>query len=189
MPPQYKHQPLYDFRQFPAETRGYKVGVTKYGKVGTKRKLEEYAEQVEREQAAMQQEDGTAAAERDPAAETAPAKRVKHNTVGVGKASGRDWKQPGQRAGSLKNPKLSSSWEKKMQDKAVEKAFKERKRDAAAARKEALATERRRREAVKQRKAEAQAKSAVVTRVSAATAKRMMKSKKARKLLQTRDAA
>lgn len=46
VPPQYKPQSLYDFRQFPHETRGFKVGVTKYGKVGTKRKLEEYAEQV-----------------------------------------------------------------------------------------------------------------------------------------------
>ena len=26
VPPQYKHQPLYDFRHFPSETRGYKVG-------------------------------------------------------------------------------------------------------------------------------------------------------------------
>lgn len=48
MPPQYKPQPLYDFRQFPDETRGFKVGVTKWGKVGTKRKLDDYAEQVRR---------------------------------------------------------------------------------------------------------------------------------------------
>ena len=46
VPPQYKAQPLYDFRQFPDTTRGYKVGVTKWGRVGTKRKLDEYAEQV-----------------------------------------------------------------------------------------------------------------------------------------------
>lgn len=46
VPPQYKPQPLYDFRNAPDETRGFKVGVTKYGKQGTKRKLEEYAEQV-----------------------------------------------------------------------------------------------------------------------------------------------
>lgn len=46
MPPQYKAQPLYDFRNAPDETRGFKVGVTKYGKQGTKRKLEEYAGQV-----------------------------------------------------------------------------------------------------------------------------------------------
>ncbi len=26
VPPQYKPQPLYDFRHFPSETRGYKVG-------------------------------------------------------------------------------------------------------------------------------------------------------------------
>lgn len=46
MPPQYQHQPLYDFRHGVDAARGYKVGVTKYGKQGTKRKLEEYAEQV-----------------------------------------------------------------------------------------------------------------------------------------------
>ena len=46
VPPQYQHQPQYDFRQFPDETRGFKVGVTKLGRVGTKRELEAYAEQV-----------------------------------------------------------------------------------------------------------------------------------------------
>ena len=39
VPPQYKEQPRYDFRHFPDETRGFKVGVTKWGKTGTKRKL------------------------------------------------------------------------------------------------------------------------------------------------------
>lgn len=107
-----------------------------------------------------------------------PAKRVRHNTVGLAKASGRDWKAPGQRAGTLKNPKLSTSWDKKMATKAEEAAFKERKRAAQQVRKEAAAEERRRREAVKARKAEKQAAAAVTTRVSAATARRMMKSKK-----------
>ena len=46
VPPQYKHQPLHDFRQFPDVTRGFKVGVTKLGRPGTKRKLDDYAEQV-----------------------------------------------------------------------------------------------------------------------------------------------
>ena len=126
--------------------------------------------------------------EGEPAVAVAePPKRVKHNTVGVGKASGRAWKTAGQRAGSLRNPKLTSSWEKKMADKAVESAFKERKRAAQAAHREAKAEARRKREAAKQRKAEAQARSAVTVRVTAATAKRMMKSKKQRKLLRTAD--
>lgn len=188
VPPQYKPQPLYDFRNAPDETRGFKVGVTKYGRQGTKRKLEEYAEQVEREQEEMQEADGevvTAAA----AAATRAAKRAKHNVLGAGKASGRaDWKVPGQRAATLRNPKLSTSWEKKMAVKAEEAAYKERKREALAARKEAAAEARRRREEAKKRKEEARAKSAVVTRVSSATAKRMMKSKKGRKLLRTGDA-
>lgn len=123
-----------------------------------------------------------------PAPAAAPSKRTKHNTVGVGKASGRAWKQAGQRAGTLKNPNLTSSWEKKMAIKAEEDAFKERKRAAQEARKEVLAEQRRRREAAKQRKNDAQQKAAIVTRVSSATAKRMMKSKKARKLLRTGDA-
>lgn len=139
--------------------------------------------QVEREQEAMQE--GEAAA----VAVDAPAKRVKHNTVGVGKASGRAWKQPAQRAGSLKNPNLSSTWEKKMAIKAEETAFKDRKRAAAAAHKEAAAEGRRKREAAKQRKLEAQQRSAIVTRVTSATAKRMMKNKKQRKLLRTADVA
>lgn len=183
VPPQYKHQPLYDFRHFPSETRGYKVGVTKYGKVGTKRKLEEYAEQVEREREQMEQGEAV------PASVQEPAKRAKHNVLGVGKSSGRgDWKQPGERAGSLRNPKLSTSWEKKMKAKAEEAAFKDAKRAALAARKEAAAEERRRREEAKARKEAKRAAAAVTTRVSAATAKRMMKNKKQRKLLKTGDA-
>jgi rRNA-processing protein CGR1 len=143
-----------------------------------------FALQVEQERGVMDEGEAAAAV----AAEvTRVCKRAKHNVVGAGKASGRDWKVPGQRAGSLKNPKLSTSWEKKMADKAQESAFKEQKRAALAAAKEAAAEVRRKKEAAKQRKKEAQERSAVVTRVSAATAKRMMKSKKGRKLLQTRD--
>lgn len=41
--------------------------------------------------------------------------------------SGRGWKQPGTRAGALKNPHLATSWEKKMQNKAEAKLFKEQK--------------------------------------------------------------
>lgn len=41
--------------------------------------------------------------------------------------SGRGWKQPGTRAGALKNPHLATSWEKKMANKAEAKLFKEQK--------------------------------------------------------------
>lgn len=143
-----------------------------------------YTPQVEREREAMEEAgDAPVAA---PAPD--PAKRARHNVVGVGKASGRAWKAPAQRAGSLRNPKLGTSWEKKMAVKAEEAAYKERKRAAQAARKEAAAEERRRREQAKKRKEEKRAAAAVTTRVSAATARRMMKSKKARKLLKTGDA-
>ena len=46
VPPQYQPQPVTDFRAFADGPRGYKVGVTKKGVAGQKRRLEEYAEQV-----------------------------------------------------------------------------------------------------------------------------------------------
>lgn len=119
--------------------------------------------QVEREQAEMQ----------DGEPEAAPVgpviKRPKHNTMGVGSVSGRPWKQPAQRAGTLRNPKLSSSWEKKMQVKATEKEYQERKQAAVAARKEKLAEERQRRAAAKKKKEEARSKAAIVQHVTTAT--------------------
>ena len=46
VPPQWQAPNLYDFRHAPDGPRGFKVAVTKYGNMGTKRKLEEYSEQV-----------------------------------------------------------------------------------------------------------------------------------------------
>jgi hypothetical protein len=46
VPPQWKPQEIYDFRHGADGPRGYKVGVTKYGNIGSKRKLDEYSEQV-----------------------------------------------------------------------------------------------------------------------------------------------
>ncbi len=51
-------------------------------------------------------------------------------------ASGRGWKVPGERAGSLRNPLLSSSWDKKMADKAAAQQFKAVKKAALDAYKE-----------------------------------------------------
>jgi len=46
VPPQWKPQEIYDFRHGADGPRGYKVGVNKFGNIGSKRKLEEYSEQV-----------------------------------------------------------------------------------------------------------------------------------------------
>jgi hypothetical protein len=48
VPPQYQPQVANktDFRSFPDGPRGYKVGITKKGTLGSKRKLDEYQEQV-----------------------------------------------------------------------------------------------------------------------------------------------
>lgn len=46
MPPQYVSTPGTDLRAAPLGPRGYKSGVKKTGRPGTKRKLEEYAIQV-----------------------------------------------------------------------------------------------------------------------------------------------
>jgi len=114
-----------------------------------------------------------------------PAKRTKHNTVGVGKGSGRPWKQAATRASTMKNPGLSTSWEKKMKDKAEMAAYKARKKEGIEARKEEAREARRRREESRKRKEENRAKSVVVQRISAATAKRMAKNKKLKKKLVT----
>lgn len=46
VPAQWRPQTLYDFRGMPDGPRGYKIGVTKKGRVGSKRKLDEYSKQV-----------------------------------------------------------------------------------------------------------------------------------------------
>lgn len=81
VPPQYQPQQLVDFRQQEAGPRGFKVAVSKKGKQGTKRKLEEYAAQVEEEEqhAGMQQE---APAAPQPEGRV---KKPKLDTTGVGK--------------------------------------------------------------------------------------------------------
>ena len=53
-------------------------------------------------------------------------------------ASGRPWKAPAERAGSAKNPLLSTSWEQKMKLKAEKKLFKAAKDEAVAAHKEKM---------------------------------------------------
>ena len=112
-------------------------------------------------------------------------KRPKLDTVGTAKVSGRSWKQPEARSGSLRNPGLSSSWDKKMRDKAEMGALRQRKRDAQELHREAVKAKKDEREAARVRKEANRAKSTVTQRIKASTAKRMAKNKKLRKKLVT----
>jgi rRNA-processing protein CGR1 len=182
-PPQWKPQPIYDFRAQISGPRGYKVNVTKKGTLGSKRKLDEISKTIEEQTGDGMEEDGDGAERHHLAARDAMAKRVKRNIVGLGKASGRTWKAPAERAGTLRNQNLSSSWEKKMRMKAEAQAFKTRKRDAIEAHKTAMKERRQKREEAKKRKEENQKKSAITQPVTAETAKRMSKNKKLKKKL------
>jgi rRNA-processing protein CGR1 len=113
-------------------------------------------------------------------------KKPKLNAVGIGKISGRAWKAPEpKRASAIRNPKVSSSWDTKMKVKAEKQAYLTMKREAKEARSEKLRNAREQREAAMKRKEENRSKSAVVQKLSSSTAKKMMKSKKARKHLAT----
>ncbi|KAK9834677.1 hypothetical protein WJX74_007329 [Apatococcus lobatus] len=171
VPPQVQPPEVYDFRGFTVAPRGYKMK--------NKRKIEDLEDQAEFESAQMTDD--------PPATVLPPAKRTKRSTIGVGKASGRPWKQAATRASELRSPTLSTSWEHKMREKAEQQAFRDQRRATVAARKEAIQAEKQRREAAKKRKEENQRKSTVVQKVSTSTAKRMLKSKKQRKLLRTAD--
>ncbi|KAK2075738.1 hypothetical protein QBZ16_001479 [Prototheca wickerhamii] len=156
VPPQYQPQPVTDFRAFADGPRGYKVEEEK----DTLLPLEEQAP-------------------------VGRVKRPKHNTVGAGKESGRSWKQPGQRASSLRNPQTALSWEKRMKDKAEKAAFLAQKREALAAFKAKKSEAKAQREASRQRKEENRKASDLTVAISSATAKKLLKSKKGRKQIRT----
>ncbi|CAL5219037.1 g796 [Coccomyxa viridis] len=173
VPPQYKDAQVIDFRNAMLGPRGYRMS--------RKRKIEEKDEQAEMEANAMQEADTVGVP-------VQTSKRQKLNIVGIGKGSGRSWKEPSQRASSVKNPILTSSWEKKMQDKAARQHFKEVKQVAIDARKQKLQKVRKQRADAKQRKEENQRKSMVVQAVTnPKTLKKMMASKKDRKKLMKAD--
>lgn len=171
VPPQHSAPEIVDLRNAAHGPRGYKCV--------NKRKLDEY-EQQSNEEDPME--------EGDKATVPLPKRRKTNNVVGVGQASGRPWKTPGERAGALKNPLLSTPWEKKMKLKAEKDNFKALKKEAIAAHKEKLAKIRKQRQAAKEQKEANRLKSNVTQNISSnATLRKMMKSKKQRKLLQKAD--
>ena len=121
--------------------------------------------------------------EGEPEAVIGTIKRPKANTIGVGKGSSRPWKQPAQRAGSLKNPNLSSNWDAKMKEKAEKAAYLALKREGVEARKAVKREAREKKEAAIRRKEENRKKSVLTTKISSATARKMAKNKKLKKKL------
>ena len=114
--------------------------------------------------------------------------RAKHDVTGLGKASGRGWKEPSKRASALKPATLSTPWEKKMALRAAKVAFAEAKRAAVDARKARLRDARQAREAALARKKAAQEAAAVTQTITkTSTIKRMLKNKKQARLLKKAD--
>lgn len=169
-PPQHPVPATHDFREARGLTpRGFKLA--------RKRKLEAGAADV----------DGDAMV--DAATGYAPRRtRTKLNVAGLAKASGRAWKEPSQRASTLRPATLSTPWQKKMEAKAAKAAFLEAKRAAVDARKDRLRTARAAREAALARKKAAQEAAAVTQTITkSSTVKRMLKSKKQARLLKKAD--
>lgn len=171
-PVKYTVTPGPDMRNSKLGPRGYKA----------KRKRE-IAEELEQhlEETADMMEDAPA----EPQVPSAKRQRVEGAPFRA--TSGKVWKIASARATAYKQPVLGSSWEKKMQDKATRKAFREIKAATVDAVKEKKKEAARRKQQALDRKKANQAKSALVTAVSTATAKRLMKHKKQRKLLKTAD--
>eukprot|EP00884_Botryococcus_braunii_P022428 jgi/Botrbrau1/886/Bobra.0167s0010.1 len=172
VPQQVKAPTMHDYRFAVTGPRGYKLS--------RKRKLEETDLGVDQQMVI-----DSGANEKDV---PRSAKKAKHNIVGLGKSSGRPWKEPGERAGTLRNANLSTSWETKMQQKEQQTKFRELKQAVIEARRQKLQGIRKQKEAAKARKQENREKSLVTQTISKpATVKRMLKSKKGRKLLRKAD--
>lgn len=182
IPPQYQPARVNDFRGAGFAPKGYRdKGVQSKG---SKRKLEEYQEQVDRDEAQMRDTDKPAPVS------FKKLKTTKSDVSGVGKASGRQWKEAGQRAGTMKSQNVSSSWDEKMRLKAETKIFRENRAAAIATRTAKLKRARQQRSEAKAKKAEGQRRNTKVQQISnPATIKKMMKDKKQRKKLMTADPA
>eukprot|EP00877_Chromochloris_zofingiensis_P012428 jgi/Chrzof1/7439/Cz02g24030.t1 len=173
--------PTQDTQQKHIDLRYAALGQGKGIKPSRKRKLAD-AEPVAEGPMDME-EDVVAAAEPDMAS-----KRQRLDGESYRKVSGKVWKTPGRKAGTDKACILGTSWEKKMADKALRRQLQQQKHAAQEAIKEKRKAIGQQRRQAKERKTAAQQKSAVVQKISnAATVKKMMKSKKQRKLLKTAD--
>ncbi|KAF6258913.1 ribosomal protein S7e-domain-containing protein [Scenedesmus sp. NREL 46B-D3] len=196
-PKQVEVKEALDLRHASLGPRGYKIRPVKTGKRTYEKILR--AQQQPEEQPMAMDHDGddmeVAPAVKRQRAEgvayrnhAAPAGDVSCSCA-AWQVSGKTWKgEAEKRASADKNAILGSSWEKKMQAKALRKSFQEQKQAAVDSQKEKRKAAAQHRQAVKDRKKQNQEKSAVVQKITnAATVKKMLKSKKQRKLLRTAD--
>jgi hypothetical protein len=141
--------------------------------------------------AAAMKTDGGAAAATTQLAQVSSSKRVRVEGAPYRPVSGKTWKVASARAGAAKAAVLgkNSSWEKVAARRDARRVALAAKREAVEAAKGRRRAAAQQRAAAKERKKANQARSAVVQPVSSATAKRMMKSKKQRKLLRKIDSA
>mmetsp|Transcript_14095 Transcript_14095/g.36182 ORF Transcript_14095/g.36182 Transcript_14095/m.36182 type:complete len:187 (-) Transcript_14095:224-784(-) len=174
VPAQYeKGQKIWDLRGTATGPRGYKVANKKRAR-----------DEDEDEEAGMDIEvmDHSVELERAP---KKPRAEVARDVVGVGRTSKRTWKEPGQKMEKITK---KTSWEKKMAQKAETKRYRENKDAAVSAFKEKRKAMADRRKEAEKRKAENRKKAEVVQVIrNPATLKRMMKNRKMKKKLVTRD--
>uniref|UniRef100_A0A7S0US43 Coiled-coil domain-containing protein 86 n=1 Tax=Polytomella parva TaxID=51329 RepID=A0A7S0US43_9CHLO len=171
VPKQEKAPGVVDFRCLATGPKGYKE---------SKRRREEEEEVLDNDDVGMMEEENT------PMEEVQAAKRQKSDETNWRPVSGKVWKEARSKASLVMKPKLPTSWEQKMEEKAMKKMFVERKREAVAeikAKRKAVAQQKR--QALERKKINRE-KSAVVQTISkTSTIKKMMKDKKQRKLLKT----
>ncbi|KAJ9533352.1 hypothetical protein V8C86DRAFT_2616618 [Haematococcus lacustris] len=142
------------------------------------------------EQAAAQMTDTLdSACKLDEAAVAQPSSKRRKGEDGGGiPVSGRTWKVSAQRAAIVMKAKTGSTWEKKIAVKASREAFVQQKKEAVTAAKEKRKAKALQRKAAMERKKANKAKSEVVQKITnSATVKKMLKSKKQRKLIKTAD--
>mmetsp|Transcript_8508 Transcript_8508/g.18174 ORF Transcript_8508/g.18174 Transcript_8508/m.18174 type:complete len:182 (-) Transcript_8508:629-1174(-) len=174
VPSQYKVQETPDFRNAKLGPKGFKEK--------TKRKLEEMQEQLAHEEETAMDQD-----EPQPV-ETQSIKRRKADGVNYVPVYEREAKAPAERAAKIMKAGVTSSWEKKMKNKASRQMFMEHKREAVNAMKEKKKADVEHRKMVRERRKANQEKSAVVQKITnSATLKKMMKNKKQKKSLKMAD--
>uniref|UniRef100_A0A7R9V9I8 Coiled-coil domain-containing protein 86 n=1 Tax=Chlamydomonas euryale TaxID=1486919 RepID=A0A7R9V9I8_9CHLO len=179
VPAQERQPQAVDFRRYTTQPKGYKER--------NKRKLDDdyeaAAAAADAEPAVMELDGGEDAQQTVPAGKRRKAEGVAYIPVYEKKAG---IAKPERSSRTMRHVH-KTSWERKMQEKAGKKQFSEIKAAALADRKAAKRADAEHRRSVKEKKAAARERSAVVQPVSSATAKRMMKNRKQKRLLKTAD--
>lgn len=179
---------IVDLRAAALGPKGYKINPLKTSR---KRRIEDEEEEQQQEEREREQRQRPQAMDEDAGGGQAPAAK-RRRVVAEGEpwrtVSGKVWKGAGFKAGTYKSAVVGTTWEQKMALKAARKQFSEQKAAAGELRRDKRKAKSAERAAAKERKKVNQAKSAVVQKITnAATVKKLLKSKKQRKLIKTAD--